>query len=208
MTILAVIVFGMVFNLLCYYYLPQFQASLSHTFLVYSLCFGLQDTYVVCVLFKKDGPGPRNGAQYGAPFREEDWSDEEGRTDVPDSNNPANLHGPIKENSLVVTASHDSTKDCFVGMMSESCVSDVQLTASSSRLPPPIDEVNTPLSAAPLLDSNVTAIQAETLQTPAPSTNDDDLYSMLDLFVDEDEYLRFCGPNNNEVGVLHTSSLA
>ncbi|GLT25140.1 hypothetical protein SLA2020_002910 [Shorea laevis] len=36
-----------------------------------------QDTYVLCVIFKKDGPGPRNGAQYGAPFREEDWSDDE-----------------------------------------------------------------------------------------------------------------------------------
>ncbi|VVB13785.1 unnamed protein product [Arabis nemorensis] len=156
-----------------------------------------QDTYVVCVLFKKDGPGPRNGAQYGAPFKEEDWSDEEGRTGVPESNNPSNIHGPNKENSLVVTASHDPTKDCFVGMISESCVSDVQLTASSSRLPPPSDEANTPLSAAPLL--NVTATQAETLQTPAPNTNYDDLYSMLDLFVDEDEYLRFCGANNNEV---------
>ncbi|XWS29877.1 hypothetical protein CRYUN_Cryun24cG0068200 [Craigia yunnanensis] len=37
----------------------------------------VQDTYVLCVVFKKDGMGPRNGAQYGAPFKEEDWSDDE-----------------------------------------------------------------------------------------------------------------------------------
>ncbi|XWS29559.1 hypothetical protein CRYUN_Cryun24cG0039200 [Craigia yunnanensis] len=37
----------------------------------------VQDTYVLCVVFKKDGMGPRNGARYGAPFKEEDWSDDE-----------------------------------------------------------------------------------------------------------------------------------
>ncbi|XVF58765.1 hypothetical protein PTKIN_Ptkin07bG0092600 [Pterospermum kingtungense] len=43
----------------------------------YRLTDMVQDTYVLCVLFKKDGMGPRNGAQYGAPFKEEDWSDDE-----------------------------------------------------------------------------------------------------------------------------------
>ncbi|KAJ8769163.1 hypothetical protein K2173_000938 [Erythroxylum novogranatense] len=36
-----------------------------------------QDMYVLCVIFKKDGLGPKNGAQYGAPFKEEDWDSEE-----------------------------------------------------------------------------------------------------------------------------------
>ncbi|CAA0831421.1 NAC domain containing protein 82 [Striga hermonthica] len=34
---------------------------------------GLQDTYVVWKIFLKDGPGPKHGAQYGAPFNEADW---------------------------------------------------------------------------------------------------------------------------------------
>ncbi|KAK4775231.1 hypothetical protein SAY86_010166 [Trapa natans] len=34
-----------------------------------------QDNYVICVIFKKDGRGPRNGAQYGAPFKEQEWED-------------------------------------------------------------------------------------------------------------------------------------
>lgn len=32
---------------------------------------------MLCAIFKKKGLGPRNGAQYGAPFREEDWQDDE-----------------------------------------------------------------------------------------------------------------------------------
>ncbi|WCJ34947.1 NAC domain containing protein 82 [Euphorbia peplus] len=36
-----------------------------------------QDSYVLCSVFEKDGPGPRNGAQYGAPFNEEEWDDDD-----------------------------------------------------------------------------------------------------------------------------------
>ncbi|XP_020581107.1 NAC domain-containing protein 53-like [Phalaenopsis equestris] len=32
-----------------------------------------QDAYVVCKVFEKTGAGPQNGAQYGAPFVEEEW---------------------------------------------------------------------------------------------------------------------------------------
>lgn len=32
---------------------------------------------MLCVIFQKDGLGPRNGAQYGAPFKEEDGNDDE-----------------------------------------------------------------------------------------------------------------------------------
>lgn len=36
----------------------------------------MQDTFVLCKIFQKEGLGPRNGAQYGAPFIEEDWDQE------------------------------------------------------------------------------------------------------------------------------------
>ncbi|KAL0736256.1 hypothetical protein Bca4012_012466 [Brassica carinata] len=158
-----------------------------------------QDTYVLCVLFKKDGPGPRNGAQYGAPFKEEDWSDEEHRTDALATNNPAIfLHGPNEETSHAVAApSHDPNKACFGGMISESCVSDfppATATATISGTAHLTDAANTPVSA-PLLDPNSNAAIAQTLQVP---NDDDDIYSMLELFVDEDEYLRFYEANNNE----------
>nr|CAD1820991.1 unnamed protein product [Ananas comosus var. bracteatus] len=35
-----------------------------------------QDSYVVCRIFQKSGSGPQNGAQYGAPFVEEEWDEE------------------------------------------------------------------------------------------------------------------------------------
>ncbi|XP_071698344.1 uncharacterized protein [Rutidosis leptorrhynchoides] len=37
----------------------------------------VQDAYVICKLFEKSGVGPKNGAQYGAPFEEEDWDDDD-----------------------------------------------------------------------------------------------------------------------------------
>ncbi|KAL9675886.1 hypothetical protein QQ045_004094 [Rhodiola kirilowii] len=37
----------------------------------------LQDAFVLCRIFQKSGSGPKNGEQYGAPFEEEDWDDDE-----------------------------------------------------------------------------------------------------------------------------------
>lgn len=36
-----------------------------------------QDRYVLYKVFKKNGPGPKNGAQYGAPFVEEEWDNDD-----------------------------------------------------------------------------------------------------------------------------------
>lgn len=35
-----------------------------------------KDAYVLCRIFQKSGPGPKNGERYGAPFNEEEWEDE------------------------------------------------------------------------------------------------------------------------------------
>lgn len=34
-----------------------------------------KDGYAVCRIFQKRGTGPQNGAQYGAPFVEEEWEE-------------------------------------------------------------------------------------------------------------------------------------
>lgn len=49
-------------------------------------------------MFKKSGPGPKNGEQYGAPFREEDWEE-----DWPDFNNSVNLEVPVKKADEVIS---------------------------------------------------------------------------------------------------------
>nr|XP_043640260.1 NAC domain-containing protein 17-like [Erigeron canadensis] len=40
-------------------------------------CPFTQEHYVLYKIFKKSGPGPKNGEQYGAPFVEEEWSDDD-----------------------------------------------------------------------------------------------------------------------------------
>lgn len=39
-------------------------------------CFPEKDAFVLCRIFQKSGPGPKNGEKYGAPFIEEEWEDE------------------------------------------------------------------------------------------------------------------------------------
>ena len=36
-----------------------------------------KDAFVLCRIFQKSGTGPKNGEQYGAPFIEEEWDDDE-----------------------------------------------------------------------------------------------------------------------------------
>ncbi|KAL3514005.1 hypothetical protein ACH5RR_026722 [Cinchona calisaya] len=54
-------------------------------------CKDPKDYYALYKVYKKSGPGPKNGEQYGAPFKEEDWSDEECET-----NGPVNQENPLK----------------------------------------------------------------------------------------------------------------
>lgn len=59
---------------------------------------------MLCKVFKKSGPGPRNGAQYGAPFREEDWEDDFEICDEPiPPAIPSKLADPINQNCSSVT---------------------------------------------------------------------------------------------------------
>ncbi|XP_073282537.1 NAC domain-containing protein 17-like [Primulina huaijiensis] len=39
-------------------------------------CSNPLDYYALCKVYKKSGPGPKNGEQYGAIFREEDWEED------------------------------------------------------------------------------------------------------------------------------------
>uniref|UniRef100_A0A2P2K2H9 NAC domain-containing protein 74-like isoform X2 n=1 Tax=Rhizophora mucronata TaxID=61149 RepID=A0A2P2K2H9_RHIMU len=40
-------------------------------------CSNIHDYYALYKVYKKSGPGPKNGEQYGAPFKEEDWVDDD-----------------------------------------------------------------------------------------------------------------------------------
>ncbi|EPS59231.1 nam-like protein 7, partial [Genlisea aurea] len=40
-------------------------------------CVDVKEYYALYKAFKKSGPGPKNGEQYGAPFNEEDWENDD-----------------------------------------------------------------------------------------------------------------------------------
>ncbi|XAR62228.1 hypothetical protein NMG60_11016913 [Bertholletia excelsa] len=56
-------------------------------------CQAAKDYYALYKLYKKSGPGPKNGEQYGAPFREEDWADGEN----PNVNDRADQETSVKQ---------------------------------------------------------------------------------------------------------------
>lgn len=56
--------FGKKFNLI---YLGVFVLGIRYA----------KDAFVLCRIFQKSGSGPKNGEQYGAPFEEEEWDDDE-----------------------------------------------------------------------------------------------------------------------------------
>ncbi|GJS51360.1 NAC domain-containing protein 17-like protein [Tanacetum coccineum] len=45
-------------------------------------CNHVENYYNVCKFFKKSGAGPKNGEQYGAPFVEEEWADDDESVNV------------------------------------------------------------------------------------------------------------------------------
>lgn len=47
-----------------------------------------QDAFVLCRIFQKSGTGPKNGEQYGAPFIEEEWEDDDIVAMVPGEETP------------------------------------------------------------------------------------------------------------------------
>ncbi|KAJ0237397.1 NAC domain-containing protein [Hirschfeldia incana] len=45
------------------------------------ICGDVKDNYVLNKIFKKSGSGPKNGEQYGAPFVEEEWAEDDDEVD-------------------------------------------------------------------------------------------------------------------------------
>ncbi|XP_022979110.1 NAC domain-containing protein 82-like [Cucurbita maxima] len=95
-----------------------------------------QDAYVLCVIFQKDGPGPRNGAQYGAPFKVEDWEEdgveEMGSFEVDLSSSLSML--PSKEPLNSFAPDTSMTPSNVFGCSSASCISE-NLASTSKEIP-------------------------------------------------------------------------
>ncbi|RCV12305.1 hypothetical protein SETIT_2G258300v2 [Setaria italica] len=61
-----------------------------------------RESYALYKLFQKSGAGPKNGEQYGAPFREEDWldDDEEGVTADASANSVPICPATVEEHAI------------------------------------------------------------------------------------------------------------
>ncbi|CAL9026247.1 unnamed protein product [Prunus brigantina] len=136
----------------------------------------LQDSYVICMIFQKDGPGPRNGAEYGAPFKEEDWTD-----DGAEICSEVVPHANMPEPNLVVPSNSNSSnipEGIHIGPSSESCISDA--------LPPSCNVLQ-------LVSSNHVTMEN-------PHVSNDDILSMLNCFTEGSTSLMKENDKNEELG--------
>ncbi|EOX92503.1 hypothetical protein QUC31_003671 [Theobroma cacao] len=159
----------------------------------------VQDTYVLCVVFKKDGMGPRNGAQYGAPFKEEDWSDDE---DV-------NLVGTGFLSGMSTLAIGGASILCAP----ESLCAGASVASSGLYTVPRVVHTNAAASITTVIDSNANAaptvvdapqvpvvvdkaVPASTeapqlAQGPQVQELNDDIVSMLEFFREDDAFIMY-----------------
>lgn len=137
----------------------------------------LQNSYVLCMIFQKDGLGPKNGAQYGAPFKEEDWSSDE-EDNCNEAANMSKLHVllPTHKN-VTASSSHASGSKC-IGSLSESCISDI--VPSSCELPQPVPANDV------IMQKYQVSNDDDLLEKIQVSNDDDDFFSMSDLMLEED----------------------
>ncbi|XP_010538911.1 PREDICTED: NAC domain-containing protein 17-like [Tarenaya hassleriana] len=71
-------------------------------------CQNAKDYYALYKLYQKSGAGPKNGEQYGAPFQEEEWADD----DKEDTNNVAEpVSVAIKSDSFACVDKDVLTQD-------------------------------------------------------------------------------------------------
>ncbi|GER40619.1 NAC domain containing protein 17, partial [Striga asiatica] len=81
-------------------------------------CKNAKTYYALYKVFKKSGPGPKNGEQYGAPFNEEEWEDEENPVMIA---NKAVLvdNGETVNSQLVVSSLEDDLEEIMERMLDE-----------------------------------------------------------------------------------------
>lgn len=143
---------------------------------------------MLCKVFKKSGPGPKNGAQYGAPFNEDDYDDDGeicGESSI--AQPPPEL---LFNNSVFHPGSTSSGPLCssviFPGSTSSGPLSDSAFVPGST-------------SSGPLSDPGLSKAMICADEVPPPiSDNSENIISMLDMFIPASPGLP-CENVNNEV---------
>ncbi|KAK8710956.1 hypothetical protein V6N13_146264 [Hibiscus sabdariffa] len=164
----------------------------------------VQDSYMLYVVFKKDGVGPKNGAQYGAPFNEDDWIDDDEETNLPGT---ASLCGTsmvavvsgscIPKKSLCVGLTIDSSRVNTLPLVCHTnnegnCTTDADAytvtDVDAYTVPTSMDTPEAPMvvvtdSVPALLEPPQHAL------VPQEEPNDNNIVSMLEVFTEEDDQM-------------------
>ncbi|XP_051120223.1 NAC domain-containing protein 53-like [Andrographis paniculata] len=158
-----------------------------------------QDSYVLCRVFQKSGSGPKNGEQYGAPFVEEEWDDDELETEfVPkmeiaeevdmgddaylDADDLEQILGSDVPSGVPLPLNTQSADSSNVEETTES-INDAQLYLLNSGeqycAPEPQENKNFYDFSIPY-DTEVRAVKHEYIGESSKSRDSDDLENLLD----------------------------
>ncbi|EEF35277.1 transcription factor, putative [Ricinus communis] len=94
-------------------------------------CPNVKDYYALYKVYKKSGPGPKNGEQYGAPFKEEDWADDE----CADMNN---FVTPVKQPNVVMPPVDNNKSSAQVELPLNDLENFMKQIADEDPLDPPL----------------------------------------------------------------------
>ncbi|KAF4377161.1 hypothetical protein G4B88_009153 [Cannabis sativa] len=156
-------------------------------------CQNLQDYYALYKVFKKSGLGPKNGEQYGAPFREEEWN-----ADCPDFNRSAIVETPVER-----------VDEALSNVESQETIVDSQKSLSDE-----IEELLQQMTDEPLLDlpevkdyANNTPPQSQVLSNNDMQSNLVDSLSREISFEEPVDSFHVSGVQNNvQANFEHTHS--
>ncbi|BFG40958.1 hypothetical protein CerSpe_272320 [Prunus speciosa] len=137
-------------------------------------CRNVQEYYALYKVYKKSGPGPKNGEQYGAPFREEEWADDE----LPVVNSSADRQIPVKQSVDVISVDpvkvngevHSALSDIeeFMKQIADEAVLELpQMNGYAYTIPQAVSEEETQSAVVDLYSREVVCPEPNTMFNPS-----------------------------------------
>lgn len=100
-------------------------------------CKDFKEYYALYKVYKKSGPGPKNGEQYGAPFREEEWDEEDLEVQL-----PIEQEKPTKQADEIVSFDDSRTVQCQDHQLSIDDLDEIlnRIAAEDESIQPTVDD--------------------------------------------------------------------
>ncbi|KAK4741035.1 hypothetical protein SAY87_024623 [Trapa incisa] len=117
-------------------------------------CQNVKDYYALYKVFKKSGPGPKNGEQYGAPFREEEWADDSEVVKTIDDRN-------IPEQLAECTSVDNTTSGSHLLLPATDDIEELLNQCIDELYEPPLDSVPLPVVPQSVSEEALTSLNSE-----------------------------------------------